>query len=300
MKNIAKKAIIINLILITLFISVIPVNYVQAGQINLTEAREEFTYEDYSNFDNSAEVTLNNKSVKATPKPNSSASIAQSTGGILKFIGDLLMGLMKLAVGMVLGSGEVFNIKAICFGEVSRFSINFFDLRETEGSPFVALKNNIAIWYNVLRTIAIIALLCVLIYVGIRMTISTIGGDKAKYKKMLIHWVTGFALLFVLHYVIILAINLSEALTGLMSSLASNVDMEETILTNLAKEIDINTGWNIVLSIILYCMIVIITLKFFLLYYKRIIVVAFLIIIAPIICITYPLDKLRRFTSTSI
>ena len=47
------------------------------------------------------------------------------------------------------------------------------------------LQSSISTWYKTLRLIAIVGLLSVLVYVGIRILISSTGQEKAKYKKML-------------------------------------------------------------------------------------------------------------------
>ena len=63
-----------------------------------------------------------------------------------------------------------------------------------------------------MRNLAVGLTLLVLVYVGIRMSISTVADEKAKYQKMLIAWVKGFCLIFVLIYIVTFAINISNAL----------------------------------------------------------------------------------------
>ena len=61
-----------------------------------------------------------------------------------------------------------------------------------DGSPRVLkssaeeLQKNISKWYKALRLFALVGLLSVLVYVGIRIIISSTGQEKAKYKKMII------------------------------------------------------------------------------------------------------------------
>ena len=45
------------------------------------------------------------------------------------------------------------------------------------------LQSTISTWYLILRNVALVALLSVLVYVGIRIIISSSAGDKAKYKQ---------------------------------------------------------------------------------------------------------------------
>ena len=69
-----------------------------------------------------------------------------------------------------------------------------------DDSALVTLRNIISGWYVTLRTIAIVGLLSVLIYIGIRIIISSTGSDKAKYKQRLVDWLVAFCLLFLMHY----------------------------------------------------------------------------------------------------
>ncbi len=63
------------------------------------------------------------------------------------------------------------------------------------------LRKVIASWYVTLRTIAIVGLLSVLIYIGIRIIISSSMQDRAKYKQRLVDWIAAFCLLFFMHYI---------------------------------------------------------------------------------------------------
>lgn len=65
-----------------------------------------------------------------------------------------------------------------------------------EHSVTQMLHNTIASWYVALRNLALVALLSVLLYVGIRMVISSSATDKSKYKEMLFNWFVAMCLLF--------------------------------------------------------------------------------------------------------
>ena len=60
-------------------------------------------------------------------------------------------------------------------------------------------------------------LLAVLIYIGIKMAISTVASDQAQYKRMLKDWAVSFALLFLLNYIIMFTIEANNALVGMLS-----------------------------------------------------------------------------------
>ena len=73
--------------------------------------------------------------------------------------------------------------------------------KETISSTAKQLRQTISSWYIVLRDLSLVALLSVLVYVGIRIIISSTSKDKAKYKQMLMDWLVAICLLFVMHYI---------------------------------------------------------------------------------------------------
>lgn len=191
------------------------------------------------------------------------------------------------------------------------------------------IKENVAKWYVAIRNLTIVILLLILIYIGIRMATSSLASQKSAYKKMLMNWVVSLVLVFLLHYIIFFAIGLSNALSVTLQNASKgiigengekNIEQELMAGTKLDKEDDDlyqngkvitprtgliesltrTNGVNIIyLSIILW-ILVYYQLKFFFLYLKRFLTVGFLIVIAPIITITYALDKAGDRKSPSI
>ena len=88
----------------------------------------------------------------------------------------------------------------IIFNRIEITNIDFFDFSIQSTSPILAIRQNVAKWYYAMRILAIGILLVILIYCGVRMAITTIASDKAKYREMLINWAVSFALVFLLHY----------------------------------------------------------------------------------------------------
>lgn len=101
------------------------------------------------------------------------------------------------------------------FNRVGITNIDFFDF-SGNASVIQTIRVNVATWYYVLIILSIIILLAVLIYIGIRMAISTVATDQAKYKTMLMDWAVSFALVFFLNYVIMFTIEANNALVGLL------------------------------------------------------------------------------------
>ena len=98
----------------------------------------------------------------------------------------------------------------ILFNKVKIVDINFFNIGSATGTQEGAIVNKIRLgvsgWFYAMRNISAAILLCILLYVGIRMAISTIASDRAMYKKMLVDWVCSLVLIFVLQYIMIFTI----------------------------------------------------------------------------------------------
>ena len=119
----------------------------------------------------------------------------------------------EYADGWVDGKYVLPNIKLtpaeIFAGNVAALDANFFkegtdysnELGGEEKSIVTKLRSVIATWYVALRNIAIVGLLSVLLYIGIRIVISSSANDKAKYKQFFMDWVVALCLIFFLHYI---------------------------------------------------------------------------------------------------
>lgn len=203
------------------------------------------------------------------------------------------------SVGAESGEGDIIlTLEDIFFhnvnGKIPIIDINFFKDRDGKDNIIMKLKNNIAGWYYAIRNLAIIISLLVLIYIGIRMAISTVAEDKAKYKNMLTDWIVGFITIFLLHYIIIATIYVNEALVGALKPsgdegiFGANYFRDIVTIATMATTPFI-TGFA---ATIVYFFMTGLIFMYLFTYIKRMLTVAFLIIIAPIITVTYSIDKI--------
>ena len=107
--------------------------------------------------------------------------------------------------------GKFLLFNANIFENISNNN-NYYDYNKIVGGKN-ELRNVIAGWYYALRNFAIVALLSVLVYVGIRMIMSTIAQDKSKYRAMFKDWLVALCLLFTMHYIMIAVFNLTSKVT---------------------------------------------------------------------------------------
>lgn len=176
---------------------------------------------------------------------------------------------------------------------------------EHEGDEVVSsayiLQGIISKWYKALRLIALVGLMSVLVYVGIRIILSSTGQEKAKYKKMLGDWLVAICILFVLQYIMVFIVQITSNLINIFPNTISEFGGRDKLISDLRQEIgDGETFYTVFGETIMYVALVVLTCIFTIHYLKRLIYLAFLTMIAPLIALTYPLDKIKDRTSTSI
>ena len=202
------------------------------------------------------------------------------------------------------------------------------------------LSSTVSKWYVSIRNIALVCMMIVLLYIGIRMLISTLASDKAKYRQLLQDWLVGVVILFLMHYIMAFSVTLVQQLTKIVStSVDENVyavmfpvddgnkiedwfkkyDMEYMLYdkdgkslaedgaqeaayvmypTNLLGQLRLNlqfdTGdYKYAGYAICYLVLVFFTVYFTFIYLKRVLYMAFLTLIAPVVAVTYPIDKIN-------
>ena len=111
------------------------------------------------------------------------------------------------------------------------------------------LREVVASWYYALRNFAIIGLLSVLVYVGIRMIMTSIASDKAKYKVMFKDWLIALCLVVVMHYIMIAILNICTLITSAIGPSGANnsvvANLISDITTILSKDSDTLSGSQI-------------------------------------------------------
>ena len=260
---------------------------------------------------------------------------------------------------------EIFSNK------IALLDVNFFNPNPYEDittptesveqtSMALTLQPTISQWYYAIRNLSIVALLSILVYMGIRIIISSSAEDKAKYKQRLMDWIVAMCLLFFMHYIMAFAMTVTQEVTRAVNSLNKPYyiaigssgdklkdyvyDNDEYVFSTEADSLaesfrDPNVGiivpetdesgnetgnevllWptnlmgkaRIELQLeptedlpqddilmrqfgytVIYLALVMYTILFLFRYLKRLMMLAFLTIIAPLMAMTYPLDKMR-------
>ncbi len=206
-----------------------------------------------------------------------------------------------------------FTIDRAVFNRVPLFNINYFntdptykvgDVEINASNSNIKIKEGITGVYYICRIIAMAIGLLVLIYIGIRMAMSTVASEQARYKKMLVSWIESIIIMFLMLYIISAIITFGEIVTGIFYNircqlLGQTIDgtaqefdiFEDTIRETTLQMVFDGSGLEVTLWSIIYWCLLFMEIKFIWLYMKRLLMVGFLIIISPLITITYSIDK---------
>ena len=272
----------------------------------------------------------------STSVESAGVTILGTVLGVLALVVDILAFQVDLILGQLTytkeytstgsSSGELvyfFSLERTFFNRIPLFDINYFDMRDsllgsssaketyivgTEGSDTAReievsrsindIKYQVAVVFQITRIIALAIGMLVLIYVGIRMALSSVAEDQARYKQMLISWVESIVLLFIMIYIMNAIIYVGNSLTNFLYNLEQSIldngtrkGFEDTIRDQILTSITELAGMQLTIWSIMYWCLLFTQIKFFLQYLKRVLMVGFLIVISPLITITYALDK---------
>ena len=212
-----------------------------------------------------------------------------------------------------------YSIDKIFAGEIPAFDVNFInpsvgmdDENKQDLNIAYQLQGVISDWYYALRNFAIVGLLSILVYVGIRIIISSTASDKAKYKQMLKDWLVALCLLFFLHYIMAFTLEMINAVNGMIADSTTSIPvvihtdgftvasaaqediMFRTDLMGLTRlQIQYEDFASKLIYLIIYIGLLVYTVKYTWIYMKRTITMMFLTLVAPLVALTYPIDKLN-------
>lgn len=197
------------------------------------------------------------------------------------------------------------TFEKIVLNQVPLFDVNIFDFNEAGGRQLeedniiLVLRRNVAGWYYAFRNLVIVALLAILIYLGVRMAITSIAEEKAQYKRMLVDWFVSFFIVLFIHYFILIILRLNDWFVGLFTARLASSDVTSiyTSAYDLARSAKFSEGW---VGTILYIGLVWYMVKYTWKYAKRMLTTYILIILSPLVSISYAIDKIKDNRSQSL
>lgn len=229
-----------------------------------------------------------------------------SFGSLVEWITSMVMGLLVNSSGFFPWADK------IIFNTIPVLDVNF--INPAKGSLFADSSGAFTAVGNVVRSIYFTGLSIGLGFLGIivavmaiKMAISTIASEKAKYKESIITWITALVLLFGLHYALSFVFYLNEKMVEIASNIVKTQlattdqtsiggtasDTIDKVVSNMGSyfkdKADADSIWNAKdakpVPGILYTMLVIQSLMFLFAYLKRFFYVVILSVIGPFVVI---------------
>lgn len=227
------------------------------------------------------------------------------------FIQDVLLGALGKAIYAIgwciekLGAGIVSlltNVNMfpwadrVIFNSVALLDVNFINPAEHslfyDSNGYTAIGKSVRNVYFSGMSIGLGFFGIIVAVMAIKLAVSSIASEKAKYKEAIVHWLTALVLLFAMHYILSFVFYLNEQMVEVASQIvnseiASNPSSKTVSdLGDYFKEKAID-GWNTdtFIASIVYAVFVVQSLMFFYAYIKRLFYVLILAIIAPFVIV---------------
>lgn len=225
-------------------------------------------------------------------------------------------------IRMVVGNGN-FSIESIIFNQYPNTSLSIFSNSNVVNNPLLddGLKDSLTDVYSFFRSIAIVAYMIIVAYMGVRILLSSTARQGARHKELLTYLVQGIMILFLFPYVIRYTIDVNNAFVSYIyrnkneeMALGSNYNVsisggnedlggldeaskavENQLLEGqdyMSKMFQIawSRGWLV--HAICCAVMVKQLLGFIIIYFKRLLTILFLIAIFPLVSISYAIDKI--------
>lgn len=273
-------------------------------QENFKDAQQGFKKEDVDSMLESGTVSTYGK----TKQENVPVQITSTEMNLInRVLGRLLLIFPMLMNDMMSkitsNQGVVFTVEKAISNYYDLFNLEFLinplidGEEEGSGDLLRATSQNTASWFVGIRNLALAGSVVTLIYVGIRLAISTVATQRAQYKKMMFSWLEGIVIMTLLQFFIVLIIVASNWVVDILKDTITKDEntfsVEEQVMKNVDTNLDnITEPQNLFFYTILYAVFTYYEFKFFVLYLGRFTKVSFYIIISPLVCLTYPIDKI--------
>lgn len=191
------------------------------------------------------------------------------------------------------------TVENIVYNKVPILDINFFNLESAGGAVvdkdgiIYTIKTNVASWYYLFRILAIIIMLLILIYLGIQTALTSATEKKATYKQMLLSWLGGFIIIFVISYIMYGIIIANETFISWVIPKyedGTEISLYESVRSK-AYELKFTSGFA---GMTMYIILVYYGIRFLLVYFKRFLTVIILALLSPFIGVAYALEKVNK------
>ena len=240
-------------------------------------------------------------------------------------VNALANGLNKIVASIF---NETITMDKLIFNHYSETQISFFEGKGS-GSSIIwgqngdgGLSKTVNDWYSIFRKFAIVVYMVLLVYMGVRIVLSSTGKNMAMYKNLFMYWCIGVAILFLYPYAMKYTIELNNTFVQMVENskfaiLGSNSSGLDTTVEGekvddlLTIDFDANpfgtpangsTDYMAVIAneansslriaiALTYLVLTWQLLTMIVYYYKRVFTIALLIVIFPLVVASFVIDR---------
>ena len=200
-----------------------------------------------------------------------------------------------------------FTRDKLFFGDFKFLDINIFNINTSKESNSKGneananLKKGVAVWTNATRGFAVAISLLLFILGAVMLMLNSARTDSkatsiASLKNFLTDTVKGLMIALLITVVLAMILFAHDMVISIFNAirykmLESGAQSAEVIIYKNVLDLDIN-GYGYSVSFIAYLFMSAYHIKFLIIYINRLLTIGFLIVVAPIISVTYALDKI--------
>lgn len=169
---------------------------------------------EYSNTDPVGDTNLEDAFEEST--------LLEALAKLIYALGQFFEWILSIIFKMLTGSSDFPWADKIVFNAVPLLDVNFIN---PDSKSFVGQPTIQGILQNLYATVLAIAVTffgIVVMITAIRLVISTIASEKAKYKQAIVDWATGLVMLFCMHFFISFIFYLNEQLVIVASKVVTS------------------------------------------------------------------------------
>ena len=188
-----------------------------------------------------------------------------------------------------------YTIEDLIFNRIPAFDINIFSDKAggktvEQGSVIYIIRNTVKIWYYSVRNIALVFAVFMIVYLGVKIALTSVAEQKAKFKQTIFGCLKAIILIMTIHYLIIFIISLNDILIGMFSNIYGTENSIYLTIKTRAYDARFSVG---IPAAIMYLALVIFFIRFIFIYFKRFYTILILIVTAPLIVVKYCLDTIN-------
>ena len=200
-----------------------------------------------------------------------------------------------------------FTLDKLFFGDFKFLDINIFNINTSKESNSKGneananLKKGVAVWTNATRGFAVAISLLLFILGAVMLMLNSARTDSkatsiASLKNFLTDTVKGLMIALLITVVLAMILFAHDMVISIFNAIRykmieSGAQSAEVIIYKNVLDLDIN-GYGYSVSFIAYLFMSAYHIKFLIIYINRLLTIGFLIVVAPIISVTYALDRI--------